>query len=206
MHQDHKRYIHEKPAHEAGFDSYLTAKVVICLSAKLEAAGQYVDQKIDNGSEEEANKTTPGNVGSSSLTTFVFPSEPQPTGKKKNPESSDSAFEAVPPSTTTTMPPDPSSSKRKRPPASLAAGRTPFSHATKFDVLGDLQSDDDLASPSLPQTRGKARASEVALPRAPMMPPFDSDFWNVYGNKLRVNGTAEGICRLDADSWAESAV
>lgn len=29
-----------------------------------------------------------------------------------------------------------------------------------------------------------------------VMPPWESDFWNVYGNKLRVNGTQEGICYL----------
>ena len=31
------------------------------------------------------------------------------------------------------------------------------------------------------------------------MPKFGSDFWRVYGNKLRVFGTQEGVCLLDND-------
>lgn len=31
-----------------------------------------------------------------------------------------------------------------------------------------------------------------------LMPPFGSDFWAVYGNKLRVYGTEEGVCKLGA--------
>ena len=33
------------------------------------------------------------------------------------------------------------------------------------------------------------------------MPAFDSHFWTVYGNKLRVNGTMEGICKLKNWCW-----
>lgn len=36
------------------------------------------------------------------------------------------------------------------------------------------------------------------------MPKFDSDFWRVYGNKLRVFGTEEGVCVLDGsdkETW-----
>lgn len=32
------------------------------------------------------------------------------------------------------------------------------------------------------------------------MPIFGSDFWRVYGNKLRVFGTLEGVCALDGTS------
>jgi poly(A)-specific ribonuclease len=37
------------------------------------------------------------------------------------------------------------------------------------------------------------------------MPRFGSDFWRVYGNKLRVFGTQEGVCVLDASAeWPTS--
>lgn len=29
-----------------------------------------------------------------------------------------------------------------------------------------------------------------------LMPPFGTDFWRVYRNKLRVFGTTEGVCHL----------
>lgn len=34
-------------------------------------------------------------------------------------------------------------------------------------------------------------------PIAQWIPAWDSGFWDVYGNKLRVNGTVEGICILN---------
>ena len=43
---------------------------------------------------------------------------------------------------------------------------------------------------------------DMASTRKPgtVMPGFDSDFWKVYGNKLRVFGTQEGFAVLDASS------
>ena len=45
---------------------------------------------------------------------------------------------------------------------------------------GPLIDDDDPGKPNFPG----------------MMPPFDSDFWKPYRNKLRVFGTEEGVCDL----------
>ena len=88
-----------------------------------------------------------------------------------------------------------------------------FAHATKFDLLGDLTTDDDdgSLSPSPDRKRAKSKGSSIAsdygnfdtffpVRRPTMMPAFDcdSDFWKVYANKLQVNGTLEGIfCKPD---------
>lgn len=88
-----------------------------------------------------------------------------------------------------------------------AMERSAFSHATKFDLLGDLPSDEELMvqSPSKTLRGGSGRAKpvveeppmpEVESRRDGMMPAFHSDFWRVYGNKLRVFGTVEGVCDL----------
>lgn len=54
-----------------------------------------------------------------------------------------------------------------------------FSHAGRYDLLSNLEHD----------------AQELSIDESTMMmPPFDSHFWVVYGNKLRVNGTQEGLC------------
>jgi poly(A)-specific ribonuclease len=44
--EKHGNYFCSTAAHEAGFDSYLTAKVLIRLATKLEAAGTYVEAPV----------------------------------------------------------------------------------------------------------------------------------------------------------------
>lgn len=43
LHPDHARYAVEKSLHEAGYDSMLTATILIRLSAKLQSEGEWVD-------------------------------------------------------------------------------------------------------------------------------------------------------------------
>lgn len=80
--------------------------------------------------------------------------------------------------------------------ANTSTTSTPFSHTTKFDVLADVLSDEDLidlsspTDPSPPENGGPVEAKVFE-----MMPPFeDEGFWMTYGNRLRVNGTVEGVC------------
>lgn len=201
----HHRYLRNKPAHEAGFDSYLTAKVLIRLSAKLEAAGYYIDEKISPGSEGEGYVTAPETGGVSlntpkhPLTSRLVDENARPKAGKS--DSNDSISEGVSLGhNAVTIEPQPTKSKTKakkskRKSNDTAARSTNFSHATMFDLLGDMpSSDDDLGVPLARPLNPKP-----STPRFTMMPPFDSDFWNVYGDKLRVNGTVEGVCNL----WPE---
>ena len=78
-----------------------------------------------------------------------------------------------------------------------------FSHPTKFDLLGELSSDEDLIdlfepsrSPKKVSKTNGVGAPQTAQTAFTMMPPFDDPFWSVYGNKLRVNGTVEGVCPM----------
>lgn len=64
------------------------------------------------------------------------------------------------------------------------------SNAVKPDNITADSMTEDLA---LLQLNGKngTRSGE-------MIQPWDSDFWRVYGNKLRVYGTVEEVCDLEA--------
>lgn len=98
-----------------------------------------------------------------------------------------------------------------------------FAHATVFDQLQDTTQDESeeeeiLQFDELPSSNATASAPVVAdtdgvseytvkpedwetpywiRQGGRPMPGFDSDFWSVYGNKLRVFGTQEGVCILD---------
>lgn len=99
-----------------------------------------------------------------------------------------------------------------------------FSHATAFDQLQELVNQDEAESEeerlqfdSLPSSTAYASVPVVTDTNgisedatAPIdwdtpywrreqgkaMPRFESDFWKVYGNRLRVFGTEEGLCQL----------
>lgn len=202
-----------RPSHEAGFDSYLTAKVLIRLSAKLEAKLKSVRKASQAESEDSYETAQEDNEdGGVSLITLTpkFKTENQrpQTGVSEPDEGTIS--EAVTKTHARTF----SDIKSKRGSNSKplrASGNSNFAHATIFDLLGDIPADDSLSSPgkqvktpSKKQTHGPHPSNSsyilppaiVSLHQNTMMPPFQSDFWNIYSNRLRVNGTVEGTCSL----------
>jgi hypothetical protein len=109
----------------------------------------------------------------------------------------------------TGSPARPSRRKRRRVRKPSAQIDSQFSHPTKFDLLGGL--DDEGVSAEHKQSNSHKPKPEPSSPEdmttAPLapdkpevvlMPSFDTDFWRVYGNKLRVFGTKEEIFRLAA--------
>ena len=219
-HFEHPKYITAQPAHEAGFDSFLTAKVLIRLSAKLEATGHYVDEYVAMPPcEDDAYHTAP-EEGGVLLGTAIPPSGPKSGSKKKirGPKSQKNSGSDTESQGVSVMDIDENVSPSARKSQNLSKMRKSklggstkgskqsiFSHAGRFDLLGDLSSEEDPALVNMTavseaaQTDTQQHELRQVSPPAPtftMMPPFDSDFWRVYGNKLRVNGTAEGICVL----------
>lgn len=99
------------------------------------------------------------------------------------------------------------SSKSSSPPSSgVATTRTTFSHVTKFDLLGDLSDEVDpfTLRPRIPSAEVKSKTEpepEIDNETGRRLPAWESDFWKVYGNKLQVNGTMEGVC--DLGSWPQ---
>jgi len=227
-HPGHNKYESTQAFHEAGYDSYLTARIMILLSAKLEAAGTYISSPTTL-SEEGDYLTAPEEVAES-------------------PDSLDGgvllSIDGKAPAQTIVAPPMSATSKsgsmrRKKRKADQVTPRTRFSSKTPFDALAGLTLDDDLdaqtngvnlPSPFQPTTSSSSPTKPTALvstprfafnPNAspfpsevtvggitrakqsetkeadPAMPPFESDFWRVYSNRLRVFGTEERLFDLD---------
>lgn len=176
---EHGKYDSHSPAHEAGFDSFLTAKVFIRLSARTEAAannasahsnGLYRTVSEDGGvllNQPYYPRTfltragfsanghyEHGPIDSSSDDEAFLTSDEYSTHQQHSPRKRDSNLRR----TTST------------------AG---LSHANLFDLL-ENHGDDDPHTKTVPM----------------MMPHEDSSFWFQYGNKLRVNGTVEEVCIL----------
>ena len=78
-----------------------------------------------------------------------------------------------------------------------------------FDLLRtntSTDSEDSTSEDSPARTNGfdkEASLKDMIAPAikesATMMPPWESDFWYKYCNKLRVNGTVEGVCDLEEE-------
>lgn len=140
LHSYHRKYRDEAP-HEAGYDSYLTARVMIQLSTKLEALGTY-------------------------------------------------SMDGVPP-------------------VDGHANHNFVSNLTWLSSIssigGCMPNDQDLRPLRLWTLRGNTFAQIQNIGRN--MPPFMSDFWRVYGNKLRAFGTVERLINLvDYDLSPEDAI
>lgn len=193
LHPEHSNYAIAKPAHEAGFDSYLTAKVLVRLSTVLEKSGLHLAESSQTFNDGETYFTPPEgrspersplkeDRGGVALTASAIPARLS---------SSEESFTSSQAQSTYTP----------------SSDRSPFSHATVFDLLGDIPPDEDLATLSLqPQKTDRPvsakqakRNRRVEAEKGKRMPGWESSFWETYGNKLRVNGTLEGVC--DVGYW-----
>ncbi|KAL9039037.1 MAG: hypothetical protein Q9214_005039 [Letrouitia sp. 1 TL-2023] len=176
LHPEHLEYGQANLLHVAGFDSFLTAKILIRLSAKLESAGHSVDENKKPIKKDELLHHSP---------------------KKKAPKGERELLDVSNQSQSKIK--DPEGDSKKHSAASPPTAHSRFSHPTKFDLLGDIPSDEDPTSLLLRSHSSVDRESQAPVPTTTtLMPPFNSAFWNIYGNKLRVNGTLEQFCSLSS--------
>jgi poly(A)-specific ribonuclease len=215
--------------HEAGYDSLLTATIMIRLSAKLEAKGVHIDSDSSGASYSTAPEDL---LNKSNYTDQQQPplESPQSAANEiKEPSSNDMQQHehdngglgfaqpqvVAQKSRRNKRKRVKSSSARKAAPTSVATAR--YAHTTIFDQLRDLSlhsADDETQTAEetakAPESKRptwdapiepKAQELYLADPiqRGPMqlMPPFGTQFWRVYGNKLRVFGTVESVLKLD---------
>ena len=180
-HHDHNKYYVFQTAHEAGYDSYLTAKVMIRLSTKLEADGMHLqdiaptDEVYFTADEGESHDPMPkGSVAFDP--TLMTPIEEQP------PEIAlDGAVPAVQKL---------KDKKKKKKRKSAGVGKTEatltpsamsesrFSTGTVFDKLKDLNLDDS-ASDKLqrsPSSNGRGSSSRVGLENVPPTEGSDDEW------------------------------
>ena len=195
---EHSKYLSDSPFHEAGFDSFTTAKVLIRLSARIEGAAKGDESPL---SDEEIYYPASENT--------CFPSDLNDLLTRKSTSDEDAlsrrkqiaqmlqkrAVSELPTETQAALDrqaalfknlglddPEPS-------PYPRTATHPLLSNNNPYALLRDFSHD------STAET-----ASEYVNAASPppvvhtMMPAGGSQFWIRYGNKLRVNGTVEEVC------------
>lgn len=220
-HVQHTKYVDNEAFHEAGYDSLLTARVMVLLSAKLEAAGTYVpeiregrsttptDEEYDTAPEElddEGLGEGPDGNGPTPASDIAATTNATPRAKSKKargnriPSASRFAtktmFDTLAEDTSSTD--DPSSPPRSplhvaKQPGSSGSGP---SHQKKSS-LNPAAPPFGLSSMGRQLSDARAAADKKEKKIHALMPPFDCDFWRVYANKLRIFGTEERVLDLD---------
>ncbi|KAI9851225.1 MAG: hypothetical protein M1838_004237 [Thelocarpon superellum] len=169
---DHSKYNLREVAHEAGYDSLLTAQVLIKLSTKLHAANRPATEMEAAALESDKDDSERAS---------------QDGGVRLEPP------KAKPP--------------RKKGILAQHSGNEPVTSGSRFAALLDLSSESEWDPSSTAQgpvkshqPRGTPRRSAhgARLDPSHTMPPFQGEFWKVYGNKLRVFGTEEEVFDLDS--------
>lgn len=198
-HSAHPKYHDEEKFHEAGFDSLLTATILLRLAAKLDAERQ--SPKSDSDSDESFKFTA------SSLGTDDTPH----TKESKQPHQELIAVKE-PKSSGVAKSKSKTKAQQNSTPAPLAPStrfntRNPFEQLSLNDQdpsSSDAEDEDALGTTTLSwQDSVELPDSSNWVPietrqREPMemIPAWDADFWSEFGNTLRVYGTQEGVIKI----------
>lgn len=212
-HLEHPKYSNVFAPHEAGYDSLLTAKVLIRLSTKLEVAGTYLanqepsepsdDEFYYTASEGGGVRLAPSEVPQrSSMAVEIGDADGSTAHSVSSMQDAESDCKTVKKKRRRRR----RKAKRSKEVLEEVVEQSAFSHTTRFDLLGDLPNDDQSDNEVLDEApehqfvESESFVEETNGPckpkRSDLMPPFDSPFWKVYGNKLRVFGTVENVCHL----------
>lgn len=225
-HANYDKYNDLEAFHEAGYDSLLTATIMLRLAAKL----GHQHSKASQGGAKPENVPVPAkpslgreaSEGGIKLTNDVLEDFVMDGREKvQHPV-------AIPPNTESTSNGKKSrkSKKKNQEPNKVDANNNRFATKTVFELLGELSVEDEEAAiehdnaPTwdVTTTDDGTQASgswaderyvqdetgwvPVKMPvrkDMEMIPGFDDGFWQVFGNRLRVFGTAEREMRVA--SW-----
>ncbi|KAM0693377.1 hypothetical protein Q7P36_006631 [Cladosporium allicinum] len=208
----HSKYKDVEVFHEAGFDSYLTAQVAVRLSMKLEREGAYVDDVDElgqGGVKVDGQFTSTGPVGAavgtgkSLLSAAVKALNLNGTVVDPNANNPPAPFASAP---TISFPPSsPKNTKQNARTSSPLLSLSPKAESFVPSSLGTAwkSGPDASLAPENPDdpfvmSRTKIFTEEKGIEGG--MPRFGGDFWRVYGNRLRVFGTEEGVCALNGQA------
>nr|KMM72055.1 hypothetical protein CPAG_08354 [Coccidioides posadasii RMSCC 3488] len=177
----HTKYVDEKPVHEAGYDSLMTARVFLRLASQLHAKGV-----VTEGASEQAS--CDGEGGGVSLGTGDILAKGLDIPSSRSVEETLVIRER----------------ECSQTPVTVTRQQPVIAHATKFDILADqpddiseyLGSDDDSVEEDSFLTSGGDLTIDSKIKHGKLLPRLDNEFWKVYGNKLRMFGIAERFCEL----------
>lgn len=181
LHPAHTKYGSSEPLHEAGFDSYLTARVAIKIAAKLEEQGNY--RRPESVLSDSFFQTTePDEFAgreetTKSLATIMRENVWGRTSSKENSALRDAVTETC-----------------------RSSSPTIFGELASLEI-GDGKDEEQQAAPiEWPQSPSVGASEWSAHGDLTTMPPWTSDFWRIYGNKFRVFGTLEAALDLNPES------
>lgn len=170
LHQDHTNYgVAFGKEHEAGFDSWMTAELFVKLTAKLYAERKHTLKDTD---EEPASE----DVSEEEVDCMTFSddedSEASPTGGV--PLFSPNPFQVL------EVKPVKAKPKAKAKPKMKEDMPWQYYERLLNDGPGTKENEND----------------PDAIETEQFLPAMDKSFWDIYVNKLRVTGTATGVCDL----------
>lgn len=176
----HRKYDDVEAFHEAGYDSFLTAQVAVRLSAKLERAGNYSADPL------LVSSTGPSSAKDELVTTLS-------TLKVASPSISN----ALSFTTNTSDTSETNNVAHESKTSTEPTGFTPSDPNIRWKRHGDPSVGPLLAPTDLKHHyKFDPDAAGIIVDG---MPRINSDFWRVYGNKLRVFGTEEAVCVLSEE-------
>ncbi|KAF1970776.1 CAF1-domain-containing protein [Bimuria novae-zelandiae CBS 107.79] len=196
-HADHPKYHDSARFHEAGYDSLLTATILLRLSAKLDIDRQQQHDSDSGGSFKTALEN--------------------PNDHKKSRAPGSPTTHPQPPRQEFVVVKKPAKNKKKNKASGLAS--TPKNRFKTRNMFEQLSIDDQGASSPSDENQGGVAVSTAAAAswqdvvdepdtsgwvpietrrREPMemIPAWDSDFWQEFGNTLRVYGTQEAVLKI----------
>ncbi|KAF2126181.1 CAF1-domain-containing protein [Dothidotthia symphoricarpi CBS 119687] len=211
-HADHSKYQEAEAFHEAGYDSLLTATIMLKLAAKLGAERKEKEASAQtNGSSNKDNSKTTGTTLENTQdlvgNDYATSKQPAPVQPSQKPDTKAKGKRKQ-------------RNKGKRNSSKPANGR--FNTKNVFETLRELRlgtesdsSSDDVEKASVDNTWGGEQHGGAAgswedeafvqdksgwvpieqMERQAMelIPGVDSAFWHEFGNKLRVFGTQEAV-------------
>lgn len=203
---EHSRYLSDSPFHEAGFDSFTTAKVLIRLSARIEGTAKGVESPL---SEEEIyypaseDGSLPSDLNDL-LTRQSISDEDALDRRKQIAKVFQKRAEIETPAETQAALDRQAALFRdlglddQESQSEIQTNNRPPTSNNPYALLQDLS----LNGNAEPRSAHGIAASIPVVPT--MMPAGSSPFWIRYGNKLRVNGTTEEVCVIKMDRFEDS--
>ncbi|KAF2715528.1 CAF1-domain-containing protein [Pleomassaria siparia CBS 279.74] len=235
-HPDHNKYHNTKSFHEAGYDSLLTATIMLRLSSKIdvelqEKAAANADTET-TASYKTAIEDQDGDIALTEYQDKITDPVPLPPVEDlslhnsiedpETPGNPDSVQEATPKKKRNHK--KKSKAKRKKASNDKRTTDRKFSSKNIFENLligSDAEAEDSIYSPMTVEDSWNAGAATPpddqaswkddpyvqdksgwvpieVMERPPMeiMPAFDSEFWQKFGNTLRIFGTQELVLKI----------
>ncbi|KAJ4356382.1 uncharacterized protein N0V89_004415 [Didymosphaeria variabile] len=201
-HPKHSKYHETAMFHEAGYDSLLTATILLRLSAKLNADRQQPDDTSE-ASFKTAVEQPNGHVKSPVLSKFPVP---QPPTDRQQPSQSEILVVKKKAK---------KCKNRKGKSDNVSPAQSRFRTRNAFEQLSlddqSSPSDDDQGGVVVdnsdtthswqdevyePDTSGWVPIEQKQRKPMEMIPAWDGEFWQSFGNTLRVYGTEEAVLKL----------